>query len=326
MYNTIIRLLVAVALCVLLAGGCTTDIYETRVDGIEITVLMPNGETPVYDAKITVENEETREVFTGRTDTLGVYGRNVLSDATYKINVETENGLFIGLMRIEVDYGRSVRGLELDLETRAAGSRIALVDGPYDDIHAAFRELYVPHLTYDINHLGNSSNFAALDMLVIESGVDFEEDPMYSPKIYPNIEDFVSDGGTLILSDRAYFVIEELWPNRITFADPVLAGNGDQQINCSVTPQGYIGYLRADEYEIVYDLPNFAVVENVDGEVYLSGTYETSGGTVSDVPVLFSFDYGEGRVIYGNFNWREQLENEDYTRRAFTYIIANSND
>ena len=125
------------------------------------------------------------------------------------------------------------------------------------------------------------------------------------------------------MSDRAYTVIEELWPNKIDFANPVTAGNNNQEINCAVTPSEYATYLRVGQYNVVYDLPNFAVVTGCDGQVYLRGSYETANGPVNDVPVLMAFDYGEGRVIYSNFNWGTQIEDNDYTRRAFGYLITN---
>lgn len=306
-----------------LIAGCTTDIYESRVDGIEVKVLFPNGATPVYDASVRIENEETLQVYTTRTDVSGIFARTGLSDAIYMIDVESDNGVLIGQMRVNVNLGRSSKGLELKLEPRAEGTRIALVEGTYDDIHSVFADLYVPHLTYSVSDLASPDNFAALDILVIESGADLEGDSGFSPDTYPNIDDFVFGGGTLILSDRAYTVAEELWPDRVDFADPVSTGNNNQEINCAVTPSEYVAYLRTGQYEVTYDLANFAVAEGCAGDIYFTGSYETANGPVSDVPVLMAFDYGEGRVIYSNFNWRAQLDDNEYTRRAFGYLITN---
>ncbi len=306
-----------------LIAGCTTDIYETQVDGIEVKVLFPNGETPVYDASVRIENEETLQVYTTRTDVSGIFARTGLHDAIYMIYVESDNGALIGQMRVNVNLGRSSKGLELKLETRAEGTRIALVEGTYDDIHSVFADLYVPHLTYSVTDLASAGNFASLDILTIESGADLEGDPGFSPDTYPNINDFVFGGGTLILSDRAYTVIEELWPGKVDFAEPVTAGNNNQNISCAVTPPEYVAYLLTAQNNVSYDLPNFAVVEGWAGEVYFTGSYETANGPVTDVPVLMAFDYGEGRVIYSNFNWGAQLEDNDYTRRAFGYLITN---
>jgi hypothetical protein len=304
-------------------AGCTTDIYETQVDGIEVKVLFPNGETPVYNASVRIENEETLQVYTTRTDISGFFARTGLSDAIYMIYVESDNGVLIGQIRVNVNLGRSAKGVELKLETRAEGTRIALVEGTYDDIHSVFADLYMPHLTYSVSDLASAGNYASLDILAIESGADLEGDPGFLPETYPNINDFVFGGGTLILSDREYTVLEELWPDKVDFANPVTTGNNNQEINCTVTPSEYVAYLRTGQYNVSYDLPNFAVVENCAGDIYFTGSYETANGPVSDVPVLMAFGYGEGRVIYSNFNWRAQLEDNEYTRRAFGYLITN---
>ena len=136
-----------------------------------------------------------------------------------------------------------------------------------------------------------------------------------------NVCDFANGGGTLVVTDWAYDIVEACWPDEIEFvgddtvidaaqvgaAGDVLADINDQTLTDSV---------GASAVNVTYDYSAWAVIEDVTGdvEVLMSGdvTYQKSDAegydTLTDVPLLVRFvaGGGNGRVIFGTFPWLRQ--------------------
>ena len=130
---------------------------------------------------------------------------------------------------------------------------------------------------------------------------------------------FVEGGGTLVVSDWAYDLVEFCWPDRVGFfgdgegTDAAQVGVPSDSVLATVEDTTLAEQL-GPAVSIRYDYSAWAVVDSVgaDTEVILSGdvTYQPSSTELYDeltgVPLLVRFTEGRGQVVYSTFHWGAQ--------------------
>lgn len=134
-----------------------------------------------------------------------------------------------------------------------------------------------------------------------------------NPAVKANLQRYIQDGGSLYVSDWAYDLIEQVWPERINFL-------GDDNLNSAaehgedgdyaadVLEPGLAEYVGADNVNIGFNFGNFAIVSQLASGVttYLRSDiqYRVNNGvsTLTDVPVTVGFSDGAGRVIFTSFH------------------------
>ena len=133
-----------------------------------------------------------------------------------------------------------------------------------------------------------------------------------------NVEDFVNQGGTLVLTDWTYDLIEAIWPDKVTFyneEEPDAAQVGlIGPVEASVADTVLATKLDQETVNVAYNFSNWTVIESVaeEVEVHLSGdvNYRISAsegnGTLENVPLLISFEQGGGQVVFASFHWAAQ--------------------
>ncbi len=157
------------------------------------------------------------------------------------------------------------------------------------------------------------------------NGVEADDQFLSDPAALANIADFVeADGRTLIVSDWSYDIIEALWPERVQFYgdeddadgspfDAAQVGSAGK-VTATLTNDGLKTELGAETMSVDFNYTNWALVESVasDVEVYATADVsyrvsETEGyADITGVPLLFSFEAGQGRVIFSSFHWNTQ--------------------
>lgn len=205
---------------------------------------------------------------------------------------------------------------------------IAIVTGDYDNFDLVLNQL--GFVNYEIvdgldgevlnSFLGDPEVLARFDIIFFNGGFNENhviydlEDPAnpVPAQNLQNIRDFVAEGGAVYGSDWAYDLIELSWPDQINFvgADEVPddAQRGDfELVNAVVSDAAMSEYLGAQYVEIQYDLPVWPPIESVDvtTSTHLTGTVPYSDGlseyTLTAVPLLVSFNGGQGRVVFSTF-------------------------
>lgn len=134
------------------------------------------------------------------------------------------------------------------------------------------------------------------------------------------VVDFASSRArTLVVTDWAYDLVEAGWEERITFLNE---GNGldaaqvglNESVVATVTDDVLVGALGSNQLEVQFDFGYWTVIEDVAANVtvHMRGDvqYRKDDGSgaesLSDVPLLVSFETGTGTVIYSAFSWRAQ--------------------
>lgn len=205
---------------------------------------------------------------------------------------------------------------------------IAIVTGDYDNFDLVLNQLgFVNYELVDgldgevLNaFLGDPESLARFDIIFFNGG--FNEDHVIYDIADPtnpvpernlqNLRDYVFAGGNIYASDWAYDLVERAWPSQVDFvgADEVPddAQKGDfELVNAVVSDAAMAEYLGGEYVEIQYDLPVWPPIESVadSTSTHLSGTVPYSDGmseyTLTAVPLLVSFNGGQGKVVFSTF-------------------------
>ena len=150
---------------------------------------------------------------------------------------------------------------------------------------------------------------------------DVTEDNAFlvDPRVGISMDAFMLRGGVLIVSDWGYDLVEALWPDKITFlneddgADAAQAGL-DDTIAAEIVDSDLASAAASDRLDIYFDFSYWTVIREVSSDVtvHLRGDvqFRSSAGqgalVLEDVPLLVSFETGNGRVILSSFAWKAQ--------------------
>lgn len=144
----------------------------------------------------------------------------------------------------------------------------------------------------------------------------------YSTDAASSIKKFVEEGGTIYASDYAYAYVKEAFPGYLLFPDTPTIGSA-QKVNAIITDLGMANYIGMNNIEINYDLGSWVVIDSVSSEVttHVKGSYYdySSNDLKTDKPLLVSFPYGKGKVIYTTFHNERQLASE--VTKILEYLV-----
>lgn len=304
------------------------DILPGTISG---RVCDPSGRTWLADATAYVNIADTSGViYDTVTATSDTDGRWLLADlpgeVEYQVYVQygsdilLQESVWVGSGdTVELDEPDCFDPLSLD---------IAIVTGDYDNFDVVLNQLgFANYTTIDgldtptlAGFVGDPAALAAYDMIFFngghqEDGVIYNlldpSDPVVAQNVQ-NLVDYVEAGGIVYASDWAYDDVERMFPDRVDFvgADeiPNDAQKGDYQlVNAAVSDASLAEYLGKDYIDVQYDLPVWPPIEAVSSSVstHLSGTVPYSDGmseyTLTSVPLLVSYNAGQGKVVYSTF-------------------------
>jgi hypothetical protein len=176
----------------------------------------------------------------------------------------------------------------------------------------AGRELFI----YDAVFLNSGSRgWGAYEY----NGVSEDNQLLSDPAVLESIEEFVTQGNTLVLTDWTYDLIEAIWPDSLEFYGDDLEVDAAQAgllgtVSATVSDSVLATTLDQENVNVAFNFSNWSVIESVgsDVEVHLRGDipYRISAsegtGTMEDVPLLVSFEKGGGQVIFASFHWAAQ--------------------
>lgn len=224
--------------------------------------------------------------------------------------------------------------------------RLAVVVGDFDDPSTVLKRLAVPHDTWagiissatwnpDWNWqaaalqveglLAGDGQLFAYDQVwigsgtrglgsIVYNGVAADSGLIDDPTVCKNLRAYVKRGGTVVVTDWAYDLVEACWPRD-------LDGLGDDEVPDSaqmgvpgdlvaeVVDERLAEALGSDTLLLTYDYSNQVVLTDTRSRVtvWLRGdavwhTEEGAERTQAGAPLLVSFSPGGGRVVYSTFH------------------------
>jgi len=155
------------------------------------------------------------------------------------------------------------------------------------------------------------------------------------------LRDWVFNGGSLYASDWAYIYIKEAFPNNINFPVNPMIGSV-QSVKANVEDDGLKAVLGSSIIDLNFNLSGWVVIDDVPSgtKVYLSGTYSTSESSslsklrnglvnrqlllssptgIKSGPLMVSFKYGQGNVIFTTFHNEPQATEQE--KKLLEYLI-----
>ena len=142
--------------------------------------------------------------------------------------------------------------------------------------------------------------------------------PQTVQSLYDNVRDFVRDGGTLYVSDLHFDVLVIAFPE---FIDDHAVGRGEvQTVDAQVVNPGLRRQV-GDEISLRFDMRAWrpAAFQKSKVTTYLEGEYKLVDGTVRTGPLLVSFSYGKGTVIFTSFH--NEAQNSDLETLLLRYLV-----
>ena len=291
---------------------CSADGRNWQADAMAYTNLI-DAEGNLYDTKIAytdLDGNFQLDELPGESEyrVLVQYGSDTLLDTTVFVS-DGES--------VELETPDCFDPLELD---------VAVISGNYDDFQLVLSNMgfanyaLIDGLDTDelADFLLDTDAMSQYDIIFFNGG--FEEvgtiyggdDDAKTTAVMDNIREYVTSGGSIYVSDWAYDVVEQGWPDTIDFVgdddEPDAAQLGEYDfVTAAVSDAAMADWLGSNYVDIEYDLPVWPPIENVSSSVSVHriGTIDyregTSTYTLSSVPLLVSFSSGEGRVTASTF-------------------------
>jgi hypothetical protein len=161
----------------------------------------------------------------------------------------------------------------------------------------------------------------------VYNGVENDDMFLLDEQALENVRTFVQAGRTLIVSDWAGDLIEQVWPGKINFVNEdncfaeecfdIAQAGSNENIIASIEDDNLMNQLEVDSIQLQFDYSYWTGMQDVsdDVDVFLRGdiTYRTSEGEgyldMTDVPLLVGFQDASGYVLFSSFHYRAQNTN-----------------
>jgi len=222
------------------------------------------------------------------------------------------------------------------------------VDGPHFETDVSAQPGDLALQVEDLLRADTTSGLDQFDTAFLSCGMRGVSDHVYNgvaeddhlvndATVTANLADAVDHGIALYFSDWTYDFVRVIWPDQVQWvgdADLDTAQRGVAgPVNARVVDQELATYMEVavgDEIEVVFNQGGWAVPLSVSSEVEIlveadieyddpdSGEIET----LSNVPLVFSFSSGAGRVVYTAFHNEAQITDDarDVLRFAFSVL------
>lgn len=175
-------------------------------------------------------------------------------------------------------------------------------------------------LLYGFDALFLNSGTRGLGQFVYND-VDPDDALVTDPAVVGTLREYVARRRTVVASDWSYDLIEQAWPERITFLEEAQGLDAAQRgtsrsVVARVTDEALADALGNSQLEVFFDFSYWSVMQSVGrgvtvhlrGDVEYRPTDGSSTARMEDVPLLVSFEHEGGRVILSSFAWRAQRQ------------------
>lgn len=164
--------------------------------------------------------------------------------------------------------------------------KIGVTDSAFDDIGSVLNSLNVKF------QLTESSSTPLTDFNCLFVGCGTSERGKFPAQ---GVKDYVQRGGVLYVSDLAYPVLQDAFPDFVrNFQQTGQVGT----FNCNVLDKRMAKDV-GPQITLNFDAPGWAAPSQVNNNVQVLIAMQQGGG---QVPVLITFKFGRGRVVYTSFH------------------------
>jgi len=175
--------------------------------------------------------------------------------------------------------------------------RIAVTPTGYDDIGAVIRQLEYPFKQVQESLLYDAAKLSEFDVLFINCSSSCRG---HAGKASKALEKYVADGGTIYASDHASDYIAVAFSETVRFA----GRHGKKgKITGRIVDKG-LSMLMGERIQLTFDMGSWEQIAGAGKDVHI---YVEHAGK----PILVSFQYGKGQVIYTCFHNHAQATEQE---------------
>jgi hypothetical protein len=335
------------------APDLTPDVFENCGYGdIVGRVCSPNGSDWLFGVDVSVETTNCAGqtvVIQALTDNNGFYRLTNVPNGQHTLSITT--GSFSTQIRnvpVNINETTDLTGQTTKTCLDRRSARIAVLTGVFDSYESVLESLGVTYSLFEgdsaspsstrngQNLLLNPDSLQDYDILIINSGEWYRlfRDPTRAAdltRMTNNIIYFVEEGGSLYVSDWAYYWIERTYPDRVDFfgddsvEGPACIGSQSSDLAVSVDSDLFQSLLGQTDTTISFSWPAWAAMaEAHPGKttVHLSAPLAPldNGQTLSDAPMVISFQPTptSGTVFFSSFNANA---NDELMDRVLRFLI-----
>jgi hypothetical protein len=138
----------------------------------------------------------------------------------------------------------------------------------------------------------------------------------YTAGLRDELVRFVSEGGALYASDWASTILQLAFPKEVSIATDRFPA---QRVQANVLDRG-LSDLIGTNLDLNFDTDLWVTAEGGGRpHVYLQGSVVSADGTVVPRPLLISFPYGKGQIIFTSFHNEKQLSEKE--KELLKYLV-----
>jgi len=221
---------------------------------------------------------------------------------------------------LKIDKVLPLRNIEdADLDQLVAPGpislRIAVTRPEFDNIGEVLNKLEYDFETIDDSKLSDAGYLSKFNVLFINCGSG--GNPSTNSR---SLRKFVENGGILYVSDLAAPQISTAFPKEIEFSE---GGQAGQWVKADVTDMD-LRKIVGETIKIYFDAPGWQFVTKYSKNIHthLKGSFSAGFKELKNSPLLVSFSYGKGEVIYTSFHNHAQADEKQEI--LLNYLVLKS--
>jgi len=173
---------------------------------------------------------------------------------------------------------------------------------------------------YKVLFLGCAAEMAPTEWTIPEMQkfmrVSLLQDFSYADRVQQSLEAFVREGGALYASDWASTFLERAFSGQLTFAQMRFPR---QRVEAKVVDQGLVDLIGTD-LDLLFETDLWVAAQSTrEGKTYLEGEVRGIQLTTERRPLLVSFPYGRGLVIFTSFHNQKQISDKEH--QLLRYLV-----
>ncbi len=283
-------------------GGCTVSINPITSSTIVAAATDPTGSTTTTasDGSFSlIAISGTTTIYAG----IGGFGKTISV---------TSSSVDVALGDISIGTSDTVPSIAVILGNSQSGTA-------YDHIETIITSLGYSYDTITPSQLTTFSNISSYDIIFINCGSNVYKTYYNNASVIANLQNFVSSGGSLYVSDWAYPYVEFAFSSFIDFygddTDATAAEIGNaQDITATVLDSSIVSAIGKTSIDVKYEENGWVVINSIGTSTtnLIRGTFTTSitPSTMTDKPLAVQFASGSGTVIYTSFHNETQATDD----------------
>jgi len=195
-------------------------------------------------------------------------------------------------------------GKPISFETGRRRLRIAVTTAGYDDIGEVLEKMEYRFETIFDNELNDIELISKFDVIFLNCNGDCESESIEASR---PLRTYVSRGGSIYASDFAAAYVKVIFPERFNYSENSESGLYD----CNVVDRG-LEQIIGKKIKLNFDLGAWCKVVKLPKP---NRKYITYG----NLPILISFTYGKGSIIFTSFHNHAQVS--DLEQKLLQYLV-----